>query len=165
MAASRSSTSSSDGGSNEGVLTTLLNEMDGVQESFGVTVVAATNRPEVIVSSLVRFRPPSTEGPVCVQDSALMRPGRLDRLVYVGPPDLQGREEILRVRLSKMSVDPVIDISEITLLVRFHAANVRPLLTSLQTEGCSGAEVVSMCQEAALLTMKDDINALFVSCS
>ena len=49
LAVSRSSTSSSDGGSNEGVLTSLLNEMDGVQESFGVTVVAATNRPEVIV--------------------------------------------------------------------------------------------------------------------
>lgn len=46
-----------------------------------------------------------------------MRPGRLDRLVYVGPPDLQGREEILRIRLSKMSVDPVIDIPEIALLV------------------------------------------------
>jgi len=50
-----------------------------------------------------------------------MRPGRLDRLVYVGPPDLQGREEILRIRLSKMSVDPAVDISEIALLVRFHA--------------------------------------------
>jgi len=48
-----------------------------------------------------------------------MRPGRLDRLVYVGPPDLQGREEILHICLSKMSVDPVIDISEIALLVRF----------------------------------------------
>ncbi|KAF9651602.1 AAA family ATPase [Thelephora ganbajun] len=127
LAVSRSSTSSSNGSSNEGVLTTLLNEMDGVQESFGVTVVAATNRPEVI-------------------DPALVRPGRLDRLVYVGPPDLQGREEILRIRLSKMSVDPAIDIPGIALL----------------TEGCSGAEVVSMCQEAALLTMKDDINAPFV---
>ena len=52
---SRSSTSSSGGGSNEGVLTTLLNEMDGVQESLGVTVVAATNRPEVIVGH--RFAP------------------------------------------------------------------------------------------------------------
>lgn len=55
-----------------------------------------------------------------------MRPGRLDRLVYVGPPDLQGREEILRIRLSKMSVDPAIDISEIALLVCFHSANVQP---------------------------------------
>lgn len=48
-----------------------------------------------------------------------MRPGRLDRLVYVGPPDRQGREEILHIRLSKMSVDPAIDISEIALLVCF----------------------------------------------
>ena len=119
---SRSSTSSSDGGSNEGVLTTLLNEMDGVQESLGVTVVAATNRPEVIVSHTSSLLFSSTEGLVCLQDSALMRPGRLDRLVYVGPPDLQGREEILRIRLSKMSVDPVTDISEIALLVCFHAA-------------------------------------------
>jgi ATPase family associated with various cellular activities (AAA) len=50
LASSRSSTSSSDGGSNEGVLISLLNEMDGVQELVGVIVVAATNRPEVIVS-------------------------------------------------------------------------------------------------------------------
>ena len=92
-----------------------------------------------------------------------MRPGRLDRLVYVGPPDLQGREEILRICLSKMSVDPAIVISEIALLVCFRAGDPRPFLTSPQTEGCSGAEVVSMCQEAALLTMKDDINAPFVS--
>jgi AAA family ATPase len=53
-----------------------------------------------------------------------MRPGRLDRLVYVGPPDLRGREEILRIRLSKMSVDPVIDIHEIALLVSLHATSV-----------------------------------------
>lgn len=46
-----------------------------------------------------------------------MRPGRLDRLVYVGPPDLPGREEILRICLSKMSVDPAIDVPEIALLV------------------------------------------------
>jgi len=55
-----------------------------------------------------------------------MRPGRLDRLVYVGPPDLRGREEILRIRLSKMSVDPAINISEIALLVCFHTANLQP---------------------------------------
>lgn len=54
-----------------------------------------------------------------------MRPGRLDRLVYVGPPDLQGREEILRIRLSKMSVDPAIDIPEIALLVGLHDTSVR----------------------------------------
>lgn len=94
-----------------------------------------------------------------------MRPGRLDRLVYVGPPDLQGREEILRICLSKMSVGPSMNIYDIALLVGFHAVDTRSPLTPPQTEGCSGAEVVSMCQEAALLTMKDDINAPFVSCS
>lgn len=52
-----------------------------------------------------------------------MRPGRLDRLVYVGPPDPQGREEILRIRLFKMCVDPMIDVSEIVLLVCFHATD------------------------------------------
>jgi len=92
-----------------------------------------------------------------------MRPGRLDRLVYVGPPDLHGREEILHICVSKMSVDPMIDISEIASLVCVHIANVWPFLIPLQTEGCSGAEVVSICQEAALLTMKDDIDAPFVS--
>lgn len=51
-----------------------------------------------------------------------MRPGRLDRLVYVGPPDLRGREEILRIRLSKMSVDPNVDIPEIALLVSLRDA-------------------------------------------
>ncbi|KAI0072999.1 AAA family ATPase [Panus rudis PR-1116 ss-1] len=115
------------GGVHEGVLTSLLNEMDGVQELVGVTVVAATNRPDVI-------------------DSALMRPGRLDRILFVGPPDQAGREEILRIRCKKMSVDPNLDIAHIAKL----------------TAGCSGAEINALCQEAALLTMKKDINAPYV---
>ena len=92
-----------------------------------------------------------------------MRPGRLDRLIYVGPPDLRGREEILRICLSKMRVDPTIDIPEIALLVRLHCTTSDRPLISWQTEGCSGAEVVSVCQEAALLTMRDDMRAPFVS--
>ncbi|KAI0927661.1 hypothetical protein AcV5_008138 [Taiwanofungus camphoratus] len=126
LATSRSSSDSS-GGVHEGVLTSLLNEMDGVQELVGVTIVAATNRPEII-------------------DSALMRPGRLDRILYVGPPDQQGREEILRIRTRKMSVEPGMDVSELARL----------------TEGYSGAEIAALCQEAALLTMKRDINAPYV---
>lgn len=51
------------------------------------------------------------------QDSALMRPGRLDRILYVGPPDQNGREEILRIRLRKMSVEPNLDIPLIASLV------------------------------------------------
>ena len=47
-----------------------------------------------------------------------MRPGRLDRQVYVGPPDQQGREEILRIRTKKMSVEPGLDVTEIARMVR-----------------------------------------------
>jgi AAA family ATPase len=47
-----------------------------------------------------------------------MRPGRLDRLLYVGPPDLQGREEILSIRLAKMSVEPELDIRNLAEVVR-----------------------------------------------
>lgn len=125
LATSRSSASSSN--TNEGVLTSLLNEMDGVQELVGVTVVAATNRPEAI-------------------DSALMRPGRLDRILYVGPPDQSGREEILKIKIAGMSVEDGLDVSEIATL----------------TEGCSGAEIASLCQEAAMLTMRRDLDAPFV---
>ncbi|KAG2127049.1 P-loop containing nucleoside triphosphate hydrolase protein [Suillus cothurnatus] len=115
LGTSRSSDSDT-GTAHEGVLTSLLNEMDGVQELVGVTIIAATNRPDVI-------------------DSALMRPGRLDRILYVGPPDQDGREEILKIRTRKMTT---------------------------MTDGCSGAEISSLCQEAALLTMQKDINAPFI---
>ena len=47
-----------------------------------------------------------------------MRPGRLDRILYVGPPDHSGRVDILKIRMGKMSVDPNIDLDEIALLVR-----------------------------------------------
>ncbi|KAG6836172.1 hypothetical protein H0H93_010653 [Arthromyces matolae] len=112
------------GNAHEGVLTSLLNEMDGVQELVGVTVVAATNRPESL-------------------DSALMRPGRLDRILYVGPPDHPARMEILKIRMRSMTVEPDIDLD---------------LLAQL-TDGCSGAEITALCQEAAILTMQKDINA------
>ena len=52
------------------------------------------------------------------KDSALMRPGRLDRILYVGPPDHSGRVDILKIRMRKMSVDPNIDLDEIASLVR-----------------------------------------------
>ncbi|KAJ7644035.1 AAA family ATPase [Roridomyces roridus] len=118
------SRTSSDAASHEGVLTSLLNEMDGVQELVGVTVLAATNRPDVI-------------------DSALMRPGRFDRILYVGPPDQAGREEILNIRMKSMTVGPDVNVAEIARL----------------TTGCSGAEISALCQEAALLTMQKDMDA------
>ncbi|KAH0832261.1 P-loop containing nucleoside triphosphate hydrolase protein [Lanmaoa asiatica] len=121
-----SSRSDSEGGgvsSHEGVLTSLLNEMDGVQELVGVTIIAATNRPDVM-------------------DPALTRPGRLDRILFIGPPDQEGREEILRIRTKKMRVEPGFDVSKIAAM----------------TDGCSGAEITALCQEAALLTMQKDID-------
>ncbi|CAK5284283.1 unnamed protein product [Mycena citricolor] len=123
LATSRSSDSDA-GSSHEGVLTSLLNEMDGVQELVGVTILAATNRPYAI-------------------DSALMRPGRLDRLLYVGPPDQSGREEILKIRMRSMSISSDVDVGEIAQM----------------TAGCSGAEITALCQEAALLTMREDMEA------
>ncbi|KAJ6557368.1 AAA family ATPase [Mycena vulgaris] len=127
LATSRTSSDTESGSSHEGVLTSLLNEMDGVQELLGVTVLAATNRPDAI-------------------DSALMRPGRLDRILYVGPPDQKGREEILGIRMRNMTIAPDVDVVEIAHM----------------TEGCSGAEITALCQEAALLTMQKDINASHV---
>jgi AAA family ATPase len=79
------------------VLTTLLNEMDGIESLKGVTVLAATNKPEAL-------------------DLALLRPGRFDELLYVAPPDEKGREEILKVRSKKMYFDEDVDIPELARL-------------------------------------------------
>ncbi len=95
------------------MLTTLLNEMDGIESLQGVTILAATNRPESL-------------------DLALMRPGRLDTILYVGPPDLEAREEILMIRTRKM------DVAE--------DVNIRKLAE--QTDGYTGAEIVSICDAA-----------------
>jgi AAA family ATPase len=80
------------GGTN--VLTTLLNEMDGIEALKGVTVLAATNKPEAL-------------------DLALLRPGRFDDLLYVAPPDRAGREDILHVRQKRMDWDVDVDVGRL----------------------------------------------------
>ena len=100
------------------MLTSLLNEIDGVQELVGVTIVAATNRPDVIVCASRTSADYLRSDSGVLQDSALMRPGRLDRILYVGPPDLEGRIEILRIRTGKMSVEPGLDLEQIAQMVR-----------------------------------------------
>lgn len=104
------------------VLTSLLNEIDGVEELKGVVIVAATNRPDEI-------------------DPALLRPGRLDRHIYVAPPDFEARIQILKNSTAKMTItEEEIDLAEI----------------AKKTEGCSGAEVVLLCQEAGLAAVMEN---------
>ncbi|GAK65454.1 AAA family ATPase [Moesziomyces antarcticus] len=124
LSASRDGEQSGGDALNSRIIATLLNEMDGIEAMSDVIVVGATNRPQSL-------------------DPALLRPGRLDRLVYVGPPDHNARMQILRTRMAKMAVaEDAVDLDKLAHM----------------TEGCSGAEVVSVCQEAGLLAMDEDIN-------
>ncbi|BFZ59266.1 AAA+-type ATPase [Saitoella coloradoensis] len=111
-------------GPSDRVLAALLNELDGIEALVNVTILAATNRPDVI-------------------DAALMRPGRLDRIIYVAPPDLDARKQILQIQISKMSVAADISIEEL----------------ADATDGCSGAEIAALCQRAGLKAMEDNIDA------
>ena len=79
------------------VLTTLLNEMDGIETLKGVMVLAATNKPQAL-------------------DLALLRPGRFDELLYVSPPDFPSRKEILNIRTKRMAIADDVDINELARL-------------------------------------------------
>jgi cell division protease FtsH len=105
----------------EQTLNQLLVEMDGFEENEGVILIAATNRPDVL-------------------DPALMRPGRFDRQIVVPRPDLNGREQILRVHLKKLSLGPDVD----------------PRVIARGTPGFSGAELANLVNEAALLAARLD---------
>ncbi|KAI9585475.1 ATPase family protein 2 homolog [Glossina fuscipes] len=108
----------------ERVLTQLLTELDGVETLENVTIVAATNRPDLI-------------------DKALLRPGRIDRIIYVGLPDEKARKEIFHIKLQKM---PLADDVEISTLIK-------------RTEGYSGAEIQAICHEAALKALEENLDA------
>ncbi len=103
----------------EQTLNQLLTEMDGFEENTGVVILAATNRPESL-------------------DPALMRPGRFDRRVPVELPDLQGREEILKVHAKKVKLEPGIDFNVIARMA----------------SGASGAELANIVNEAALRAVR-----------
>ena len=94
IAGSRSSGSGAVNSGGLNVLTTLLNELDGIEALKGVFVLAATNIPWSL-------------------DAALLRPGRFDEVFYVGPPDFEARVEILRIRLGKMAVEEDVDVEEL----------------------------------------------------
>ena len=99
----------------EQTLNQILTEMDGFQGNEGVVVLAATNRPEVL-------------------DPALLRPGRFDRRVSVGPPDLSGRLEILRVHTRHVPLAPDVDLAAV----------------AAATPGMVGADLANLVNEAAL---------------
>ncbi|MCP3906639.1 MAG: ATP-dependent zinc metalloprotease FtsH [Oceanicoccus sp.] len=109
----------------EQTLNQLLVEMDGFEVNDGVIVIAATNRPDVL-------------------DPALLRPGRFDRQVVVGLPDIRGREQILKVHMRKV---PLGD-------------NVDPSVIARGTPGFSGADLANLVNEAALFAARANIRTV-----
>ncbi len=105
------------------VLTQLLTELDGMEKLDKVVVMAATNRPDIL-------------------DSALMRAGRFDRHIYVPVPDKETRKKILEVHTRNMPLSDV-SIEELAEL----------------TDGYVGADLANLCREAALLALRENINA------
>ncbi|MEQ8785204.1 MAG: ATP-dependent zinc metalloprotease FtsH [Pirellulaceae bacterium] len=105
----------------EQTLNALLVEMDGFAGNSGVIVMAATNRPETL-------------------DPALLRPGRFDRHVLVDRPDVRGREDILKVHVKAVKLDPAVDLKEV--------AGITP--------GFVGADLANLVNEAALLAARGE---------
>ena len=103
----------------EQTLNQLLVEMDGFAPNEGIVVVAATNRPDIL-------------------DPALLRPGRFDRQVTVGAPDLKGREQILRIHAKRVALDPAVDLFQV----------------ARGTPGFSGADLANLVNESALLAVR-----------
>jgi len=105
----------------------LLTLLDGLESRSGISVLATTNRPQSI-------------------DSALRRPGRFDRVVWMKLPDANGRTAILRRYLNPLRLDPSIDVES--------------LATELASmaDGASGADLEYLCQTAAMLCVKDAVS-------
>jgi len=111
---------STDSGVTERVISQLLTEMDGLETLHNVVVIAATNRPDIV-------------------DPALLRPGRFDRLVFIGTPDLAARKEIIRIHTKGKPLDKDVDLDKL----------------ATKMENFTGAEIAAVCNEAVMLSIRD----------
>merc|ERR1712032_1281514 len=110
------------GGAGDRVMNQLLTEMDGMGAKKSVFIIGATNRPDII-------------------DTALMRPGRLDQLIYIPMPDYDSRLSILRATLRKSPVSKEVDLSYL----------------ASQTDKFTGADLTEICQSACKLAIREEI--------
>lgn len=122
IAKSRGASVGDAGGSSDRVMNQLLTEMDGMQSKKSVFIIGATNRPDII-------------------DTALMRPGRLDQLIFIPMPDLASRKSILKSILRKSPVSPDVDLQYL----------------AEHTEDFTGADLTEICQRAAKLAIRESI--------
>ncbi len=111
-----------DSGVTERVVSQILTELDGLEELKNVVVIAATNRPDMV-------------------DSALLRPGRLDRFIFIAPPDSKDREKIFRIHLRGKPIAKEVNIGNL----------------AERTQGYVGADIEAICREASMLTLRDCI--------
>ena len=124
IAKARGGSSGDAGGAGDRVLNQILTEMDGMNTKKNVFIIGATNRPDQI-------------------DSALLRPGRLDQLIYIPLPDENSRLQILKANLKKSPVAAEVDLG----------------FLAKQTHGFSGADLTEICQRAAKLAIRESIEA------
>ena len=114
----------SDSGVSERVISQLLTEMDGILSLQDIVVIAATNRPDMV-------------------DSAVLRPGRFDRLIYVPEPDEKSRLQIFKIYTKEMPLAQDVNLNQMASLTKYY----------------SGADIESLCREAAMHTLRKDINS------
>src|ERR1700722_4438325 len=124
IAKARGASAGDAGGAGDRVLNQILTEMDGMNSKKNVFIIGATNRPDQI-------------------DPALLRPGRLDQLIYIPLPDEPSRLSILKAALKKSPVAPDVDLA----------------FLAKTTHGYSGADLTEICQRAAKLAIRESIDA------
>src|SRR5512136_788965 len=114
----------SDSGVSERVISQLLTEMDGITTLQDIVVIAATNRPDMV-------------------DSAVLRPGRFDRLIYVPEPDEKSRLQIFKIYTKGMPINQDVDSNQLAMITKYY----------------SGADIESLCREAAMHALRRDVKA------